>query len=138
MSESSTADTTGRSTLRVPAAFAAVLLDEFRRPLENDDEDPEMLTPEQRACDAEVDANVRQWISELDGNGGRTLTVPDGRSCAREWLHDQVRDFLPDCLTHELCMARTATERERRIAALSGWSEVVAQLDEQGAVSAPR
>jgi hypothetical protein len=111
-------------TLRVPSPFAVALLADLRDPPEDLDEPT--TDPEQIAADAALDACVEAWKNALDGEGDRTLDVPEGAE--GEWLVDYIREAALEGLTSTLYDG-TTPEREATVEALAGWVDVMAQLD---------
>jgi hypothetical protein len=116
-------------TLRVPGPFAVALLADLRDPPEDLDEPT--TDPEQIAADAALDACIEAWKNALDGEGERTLDVPEGAE--GEWFRDYVREIALEGLTSTLYDGST-TERNAALAALAGWVEVMQQI-EQGTLS---
>jgi hypothetical protein len=111
--------------LNVPAAFAAALLTDLRV-APYDDERDSITDPKQLAYEARIDASVDLWLTELDGEGDRTLIVPNDRT--REWLDDYLHGAMLEGLTGRLVDGSTS-ERKAVVAALDGWADVMAQLE---------
>jgi hypothetical protein len=112
--------------VRVPATFARALLDDWRVP-PYDDERESITDPEQLAYEEEIDACLARWMSELDGEGDRTVIVPLTGPGAR-WFSDELAGSVLDGLTLRL-PASSTEERERIVSALAGWTYVMSQFD---------
>jgi hypothetical protein len=121
----------GATVLRVPASFARELLDDLRKPFDDDERDS-ITDPEQIEYDAEIDAAVRGWVTQLDGEGSRILILASSGP-AREWLDDFLGGAMVDGLTSRLDDGSTS-ERKAVVAALDGWTDVMRQLP-SGAVA---
>ena len=117
------------ATLCVPAPFARALLDDLREPAD-DPERKDITDPEQLASEAEMDAAVRAWEMELDGEGARRLIVASGGP-SRAWLADYLVGAMFEGLISRL-RDGSAADREDMIEALAGWADVMAQLDRSG------
>lgn len=117
---------TAAKTIRVPQPFAAELLADWREPAD-DDERATITDPEQLASEEALDAHLDRWLTELDGDGDRTLTVPLTGPAA-EWFSDQMAGSVLEGLTGQLADGATE-DRERVVAALGGWTTTMAQLD---------
>ncbi len=117
---------TATKTIRVPQPFATALLADLREPGEDDERDG-ITDAEQLGYEREIDADVERWLTELDGDGERTLTVPLTGPAA-EWFSDQLAGSVLEGLTGQLADGATE-DRERVVAALGGWTTTMAQLD---------
>jgi hypothetical protein len=116
----------GATVLRVPAPFARALLKDLLEP--SDDSERENITDaEQLDYEAEIDAAVRMWIEELDGEGDRMVIVAS-RGPSREWLAGYLLGAALEGLTGRLEDGCTA-ERMAAVRALAGWVDVTGQLE---------
>jgi hypothetical protein len=116
----------GATVLRVPAPFARTLLDDLREP--SDDSERENITdPEQLEYEAEIDSAVRMWVEEIDGEGNRILIVASNGP-SRRWLTDYLRGAALEGLTGRLEDGSLA-ERMAAVEAISGWIDVMGQLE---------
>lgn len=118
---------TATKTIRVPQPFATALLADLREPGEDDERDG-ITDAEQLGYEREIDADVERWLTELDGDGERTLRVPTG--AGGSWLYEELAGSVLEGLTSQLVDGSTE-ERERVVEALAGWTTTMAQLDEQ-------
>jgi hypothetical protein len=117
----------GATALRVPAPFARALLDDLREP--SDDSERENITdPEQLEYEAEIDAAVRMWVEEIDGEGNRILIVASSGP-SRRWLTDYLSGAALEGLTGRL-EDGSPVERLAAVEALAGWIDVMGQLEE--------
>jgi hypothetical protein len=120
----------GATVLRVPAPFARALLDDLREP-EDDSERENITDPEQLEYEAEIDAAVRCWIAELDGEGDRVLIVPSSGP-SREWLADYLPMSVLVALVGRL-EDGSISDRMAVVEALAGYVDVMRQFEQPAA-----